>query len=61
MLRLSIEAKRGADGSAIAAALREAVRDTFGLTPEVVSLDAGTLAKEFEASVKTPRFVDRRQ
>lgn len=61
VLRLSIEAKRGADGSAIGAALCEAVRDTFGLTPEIVVLDAGTLAKEFESSVKTPRFVDKRQ
>jgi phenylacetate-CoA ligase len=61
VLRLSIEAKRGVDSSAVAAALREAMRETFGLTPEVVTLDAGMLAKEFEANVKTPRFVDRRQ
>ena len=29
--------------------LQVAVRDTFGLTPEIVVLDAGTLAKEFES------------
>jgi hypothetical protein len=45
----------------VADGLRVAVRDTFGLTPEVAVLEAGTLAREFEASVKTPRFVDRRQ
>jgi phenylacetate-CoA ligase len=60
-LLLSIEARRGADGAAVAAGLRGLVRDTFGLTPEVSVLDSGTLAKEFESSVKTPRFVDRRQ
>ena len=32
-----------------------------GSRPEVAVLEAGTLAREFEASVKTPRFVDRRQ
>jgi hypothetical protein len=28
--------------------------------PQVVVLEAGTLAKEFEANVKAARFVDRR-
>jgi len=60
VLRLSVELRREALPSA-AEALRTSVRDTFGLTPEVVVLDGGSLAKEFEASVKTPRFVDRRQ
>ena len=60
-LLVSIEARRGADGAAVAAGLRTLVRDTFGLTPEISVLETGTLAKEFEASVKTPRFVDRRQ
>jgi hypothetical protein len=30
------------------------------VTPEIVVLDAGFLAKEFEANVKAPRFVDMR-
>jgi phenylacetate-CoA ligase len=60
VLQLSIELRRGAL-PAVADGLRVAVRDTFGLTPEVAVLEAGTLAREFEASVKTPRFVDRRQ
>jgi phenylacetate-CoA ligase len=61
VLRLSIEVKRDAAAAGVSDGLSSAVRDTFGLTPEVVVLDAGTLAREFEASVKTPRFVDRRQ
>jgi phenylacetate-CoA ligase len=60
-LLLTIETRRGADVAAVAAGLRALVRDTFGLTPEVSVLETGTLAKEFESSVKTPRFVDRRQ
>ena len=60
VLRLSIEIRRDAP-PAVSNGLQTSVRDIFGLTPEVVVLDAGTLAKEFEASVKTPRFVDRRQ
>jgi phenylacetate-CoA ligase len=61
VLRLSIEVRRGTPPAPVSDGLQTTVRDTFGLTPEIVVLDAGTLAKEFEASVKTPRFVDRRQ
>lgn len=61
VLRLSIEVRRDTAPGPVSDGLLTAVRNTFGLTPEVVVLDAGTLAKEFEASVKTPRFVDRRQ
>jgi phenylacetate-CoA ligase len=61
VLRLSIEVRRDTAPAPVSDGLQSAVRDTFGLTPEVVVLDAGTLAREFEASVKTPRFVDRRQ
>jgi phenylacetate-CoA ligase len=60
VLLLSVELRRDAP-PALADGLRTSVRDTFGLTPEVAILESGTLAKEFEASVKTPRFVDRRQ
>jgi phenylacetate-CoA ligase len=61
VLLLSIELRRGAAAEPVATALKTSVRDTFGLTPEVAVLATGSLAKEFEASVKTPRFVDRRQ
>jgi hypothetical protein len=30
-------------------------------TPEIVALELGTLAKEFEASIKAPRIVARRE
>jgi phenylacetate-CoA ligase len=60
VLVLSIEVRRGADAGAVAAGLRQSVKDTFGLTPEVTVIETGTLAKEFEASVKSPRFADRR-
>lgn len=36
------------------------VKKTFQVTPEVTLLPRGTIAKEFEANIKAPRFVDRR-
>jgi phenylacetate-CoA ligase len=59
-LLVSIEVRRGVDVAEAAAALVEQVRDGFGLTPAVKILDTGSLAKEFESSVKAARFVDRR-
>jgi phenylacetate-CoA ligase len=38
----------------------EEVRRTFHVTPQVTLLPRGTIAKDFEASVKAPRFVDKR-
>jgi phenylacetate-CoA ligase len=38
----------------------EMVRKTFQVTPEVTLLPRGTIAREFEAAVKPPRFVDKR-
>jgi len=58
---VSIEVQRGIDPTAAADRLKAAVRDKFGLTPNVVLMSNGSLAKEFEASVKMPRFTDRRQ
>jgi phenylacetate-CoA ligase len=60
LLRVSIEVRRGASAPDAVASLQRSIRDTFGLTPEIATLETGTLAKEFEASVKTPRFLDRR-
>ncbi len=57
---VSIEVRHGVDPTAAAEQLKMAVRDKFGLTPSVVLMPAGSLAKEFEASVKMPRFADRR-
>jgi hypothetical protein len=44
----------------VAARLADDMRKRFEVTPELVVLDAGTLAKEFESGVKAPRFTDRR-
>jgi phenylacetate-CoA ligase len=60
LLRLSIEVRRDADARAVAAAIADAVKAQFELTPQVVVLETGTLAREFEANVKAPRFLDRR-
>lgn len=59
-LRLSVEVRRGADAQAVALELTKGIKDTFEVTPELVTLETGTLAKEFEASVKAPRFTDSR-
>ena len=60
VLRLSVELRRGADADAAAREVRERTKATFEVTPEVAVLETGTLAAEFENSVKAPRFVDRR-
>ena len=59
-LQLSIEVRHDADSDNVAAAFLDSVRNRYGLTAKVIVLDRGTLAKEFERSVKSPRFVDRR-
>jgi len=59
-LRLLVELRRGADAAAATEALVAAVKRKFEQTCEVVVLPAGTLAQEFEKSVKAPRFVDKR-
>ena len=59
-LVVSIETGRGSDADSIAGTLADNIRQTFEVRPVIDILDTGTLAKEFEASVKTPRFVDKR-
>jgi phenylacetate-CoA ligase len=59
-LRLLVELRRGADAGEAARALVAAVKTKFEQTCEVEILAAGTLAQEFEKSVKAPRFVDKR-
>jgi phenylacetate-CoA ligase len=61
ILLVSIEVRRGVEPARAAERLKAAAQERFELTPRIVVVEAGTLAKEFEASVKTPRFVDRRQ
>ena len=36
------------------------IRKTFQVTPEITLLERGTIAREFEANIKAPRFVDKR-
>jgi phenylacetate-CoA ligase len=59
-LRVSFEAKRGADAAALRDTLAARIKKVFEVTAEMVILDSGTLAREFEGAVKAPRFVDRR-
>jgi phenylacetate-CoA ligase len=60
ILRLSIEIRRGADRESFKQALAGKIKQAFELAPQVVVLETGTLAREFEANVKAARFVDRR-
>lgn len=59
-LRLSIELRRGADADRVTRGFVQSVKETFEVTPELVVLESGTLAREFESSIKAPRFVDKR-
>jgi phenylacetate-CoA ligase len=60
-LLLSVEVRRGVDPANAIMSVKSAVRDRFGLTPQIVVVESGSLAREFEASVKMPRFSDRRR
>jgi phenylacetate-CoA ligase len=60
ILRLSIEVRMGADGAGVSRALAAQMREKFELAPQVVVLETGTLAREFEANIKASRFIDRR-
>jgi phenylacetate-CoA ligase len=59
-LRVLIEVKRDLDTRAVAEAIRGEVKRTFEVDTVVDVLELGTLAAEFERSVKAPRFADRR-
>jgi phenylacetate-CoA ligase len=60
ILRVCIEIRRGVDGKSLVGTLAGKIKETFELAPQVVVLETGTLAREFEANVKAARFVDRR-
>lgn len=59
-LRLCIEVVGGADARQVVTDVAAATKSLFELTPEVEVLERGTLAREFEKTVKATRFVDRR-
>jgi len=60
VLRLSIEVPRNVDKDVVGKELESETKRVFEITLQVTILEVGTLAKEFENSVKAPRFVDRR-
>ena len=55
VLHLFVEKRAGTREGTV-----EAVKKAFQVTPEVTLLPRGTIAKDFEAAVKAPRFVDKR-
>jgi phenylacetate-CoA ligase len=55
LLHLFIESR-----SSIEARIADAVRKAFQVNPRITLLPRGTIAREFEAAVKPPRFVDKR-
>jgi phenylacetate-CoA ligase len=55
VLHLFVEKRAGTREGTV-----EEVRRTFQVTPQVTLLPRGTIAKDFEAAVKPPRFVDKR-
>jgi phenylacetate-CoA ligase len=60
MIRVSIEVLNPDNADGPVAALREDVRKTFELSPEIAVLGSGTLEKELQAQVKQQRFIDKR-
>lgn len=59
-LRLHVELARTVSRDEVVAGLQAEFKLRFEVTPHIEVLPTGTLAREFEASVKAPRFVDRR-
>ena len=55
VLHLFVEKRSGTAEGTVAE-----VRRTFQVTPQVTLLPRGSIAKDFEAAVKAPRFVDKR-
>ncbi len=60
VFRVTLEVAPGGEGQAVIDRLIEDTKNNFELTPEIVVVAPGTLAKEFEKSVKAPRFADLR-
>ena len=60
ILRFSIELRKGIDANSLSRMLIAEMKEKFELAPEIVVLETGTLAREFEANIKAARFIDRR-
>lgn len=59
-LRVSIEVRREADPAAAISEVEREIKRVFEISPHVVTLELGTLAREFESSVKALRIRDLR-
>ena len=55
-----MEIRRGSNTKSVTERLLERIRSVFEVRPDITLLENGTLAKEFEQSVKAPRFRDKR-
>jgi len=59
-LKVSVEFARDAAPDRASARLQELIKTTFEVTPEIARPERGTLGREYEKSIKTNRFYDRR-
>ena len=59
-LTISVEVLHSGNPGTLTAQIAEGIKNKFEVSPAVEVLARGTLAKEFENSVKAPRFVDMR-
>lgn len=60
ILYIGIEIPKDADKATTVEKTGAEIRKVFEVRPEIEVLETGTLAHEFETSVKAPRFVDKR-
>ncbi len=58
---LSIEIRPDSNPDIVTSDIAERVRKIFEVRPDITVVEPGDLAREFETSVKAPRFVDRRE
>jgi phenylacetate-CoA ligase len=59
-LILYVEVRRGIDAQRTVDEIAEQVRGRFELRPRANVLPSGTIARDFESSIKAPRFTERR-
>jgi phenylacetate-CoA ligase len=60
VLRVCVEIRREADPVAAVALVEQEIKRVFEIAPTVATLALGTLAREFESSIKAPRIADLR-
>jgi phenylacetate-CoA ligase len=57
---VGIEVSADVEGAQVAGELGQQIKAVFEVTAEIEVLETGTLAAEFETTVKAARFVDQR-